>query len=94
MTVADLVEHYRQRELAADNTWKSYSTQHGYESYTYSTMLKSDAGVAEALIGAMHAGHIHPSNHARQTSSPKRVLSMILAESLANASPTYTVLHP
>ena len=33
MTVAELVEHYRQRELASDNTWKSYSTKRGYESY-------------------------------------------------------------
>jgi integrase len=33
MTVAKLVEHYRQRELASDNTWKSYSTKRGYESY-------------------------------------------------------------
>jgi site-specific recombinase XerD len=53
MTVADLVEHYRQRELAADNTWKSYSTQHGYESYTYSTMLKqvgADIKVMQELL--------------------------------------------
>jgi len=33
MTVAELVEHYQQRELATDNTWKSYSTKRGYESY-------------------------------------------------------------
>jgi hypothetical protein len=33
MTVAELVEHYRQRELTQDNTWKSYSTKRGYESY-------------------------------------------------------------
>ncbi len=33
MTVAELVEHYRQRELIQDNTWKSYSTKCGYESY-------------------------------------------------------------
>src|SRR6266481_1125747 len=33
MTVAELVEHYRQRELIQDNTWKSYSTKRGYESY-------------------------------------------------------------
>jgi integrase len=33
MTVAELVEHYRQRELASDSTWKSYSTNRGYESY-------------------------------------------------------------
>lgn len=33
MTVAELVEHYRQRELMQDNTWKSYSTKCGYESY-------------------------------------------------------------
>ena len=33
ITVADLVEHYRQRELIQDNTWKSYSTKRGYESY-------------------------------------------------------------
>jgi len=33
MTVAELVEHYLQRELTSDNTWKSYSTKRGYESY-------------------------------------------------------------
>src|SRR5258708_973429 len=33
MTVAELVEHYRQRELIQDNTWKRYSTKRGYESY-------------------------------------------------------------
>jgi integrase len=33
MTVAELVEHYRQRELMQDNSWKSYSTRCGYESY-------------------------------------------------------------
>jgi integrase len=33
MTVAELVEHYRQRELIQDNTWKSHSTKCGYESY-------------------------------------------------------------
>jgi len=33
MTVAELVEHYRQRELMQDNSWKSYSTKCGYESY-------------------------------------------------------------
>jgi integrase len=33
MTVAELVEHYQQRELASNNTWKSYSTKRGYESY-------------------------------------------------------------
>jgi len=33
MTVAELVEHYRQRELIQDNTWKSYSTKCRYESY-------------------------------------------------------------
>ena len=33
MTVAELVDHYRQRELTGDNSWKSYSTKRGYESY-------------------------------------------------------------
>lgn len=33
MRVAELVEHYRQRELMPDNAWKSYSTKRGYESY-------------------------------------------------------------
>jgi len=33
MTVAELVEHYRQRELTSDNTWRSYSTKRGYECY-------------------------------------------------------------
>jgi hypothetical protein len=27
LTLAQLVEHYKQRELALDNTWKSYSTK-------------------------------------------------------------------
>jgi hypothetical protein len=33
MTVAELVEHHRQRELVQDNSWKSYSTKRGYENY-------------------------------------------------------------
>lgn len=33
MTVAELVEHYKRRELIQDNTWKSYSTKRGYQSY-------------------------------------------------------------
>jgi hypothetical protein len=33
MTVGELVDHYRLRELMQDNTWKSYSTKRGYESY-------------------------------------------------------------
>jgi len=33
MTVAELVEHYRQRELASDDTEKANSTKRGYESY-------------------------------------------------------------
>jgi hypothetical protein len=33
MTVAELVEHYRRRELMPDNSWKSYSTKRGYETY-------------------------------------------------------------
>jgi hypothetical protein len=34
MTVAELVEYYRQREQMQDNSWKSYSTKCGYESYS------------------------------------------------------------
>jgi integrase len=33
LTVSQLVEHYRRRELSPDNTWKTYSTKAGYENY-------------------------------------------------------------
>ena len=33
LTISQLAEHYRHRELSADNTWKSYSTKKGYENY-------------------------------------------------------------
>jgi integrase len=33
LTMDQLIEHYRQRELPADNTWKSYATKLAYESY-------------------------------------------------------------
>jgi hypothetical protein len=33
LTLSQLAEHYRRRELSPDNTWKSYSTKQGYENY-------------------------------------------------------------
>ncbi len=33
LTMSQLAEHYRRRELASDNTWKTYSTKKGYENY-------------------------------------------------------------
>jgi hypothetical protein len=33
LTISQLAEHYRYRELSPDNTWKSYSTKKGYENY-------------------------------------------------------------
>lgn len=33
LTMSQLVEHYRQRELNPDNTWKSYSTKQAYAIY-------------------------------------------------------------
>jgi len=39
MTVAELVEHYRQRELLQESSWKSYSTKCGYESYLKNWIL-------------------------------------------------------
>jgi len=33
LTMLQLVEHYRQRELNPDNTWKSYSTKQAYAIY-------------------------------------------------------------
>jgi hypothetical protein len=33
LTMSQLAEHYRHRELSPDNTWKSYSTKKGYENY-------------------------------------------------------------
>jgi hypothetical protein len=33
LTISQLAEHYRHRELSPDNAWKSYSTKKGYENY-------------------------------------------------------------
>jgi integrase len=33
MTVAQLCDHFEQRELARDNTWRSYSTKKAYQAY-------------------------------------------------------------
>ena len=33
LTISQLVEHYRRRELSSDNTWKTYSTKQAYEIY-------------------------------------------------------------
>jgi len=33
LTLSQLIEHYRQRELSTDNTWKSYATKMAYEIY-------------------------------------------------------------
>ncbi len=33
LTMSQLIEHYRMRELSPDNTWKSYATKVGYENY-------------------------------------------------------------
>src|SRR2546425_10866539 len=33
LTMSQLAEHNRHRELSPDNTWKSYSTKKGYENY-------------------------------------------------------------
>jgi integrase len=33
VTVSDLVNHYRQRELATDHTWKTHSTKITYQGY-------------------------------------------------------------
>jgi hypothetical protein len=33
LTISQLAEHYRRRELAPDNTLKTYSTKKGYENY-------------------------------------------------------------
>jgi integrase len=33
LTLSQLIEHYRQRELSTDNIWKSYATKMAYENY-------------------------------------------------------------
>ena len=33
LTISQLAEHYRRRELSPDNTWKTYSTKKGYDNY-------------------------------------------------------------
>jgi hypothetical protein len=39
MTLAQLADHYRQRELTPDNTWKSYATRRIYEIYLRKRIL-------------------------------------------------------
>jgi len=39
MTVAQLVSHFEQRELARSNTWRSYSTKRGYSVYLHRWIL-------------------------------------------------------
>jgi hypothetical protein len=36
MTVAQLADHFQQRELGVDNGWKSYATRYAYESKKFS----------------------------------------------------------
>ena len=33
LTISQLAEHFRRRELSSDNTWKTYSTKQTYEIY-------------------------------------------------------------
>jgi integrase len=33
LTMSQLIEHHRRRELSVDNTWRSYATKMGYENY-------------------------------------------------------------
>ena len=33
LSMSQLIEHYRRRELSVDNTWKFYATKMGYENY-------------------------------------------------------------
>jgi len=33
LTMSQLIEHYRRRELSVDNAWKSYATKMAYENY-------------------------------------------------------------
>ena len=33
LTMSQLIEHYRRRELSVDNSWKSYAIKIGYENY-------------------------------------------------------------
>jgi site-specific recombinase XerD len=39
MTIAQLVSHFEQRELADSNTWRSYSTKRGYSVYLHRWIL-------------------------------------------------------
>ena len=33
LTISQLIEHYRRRELSVDYSWKSYATKMSYENY-------------------------------------------------------------
>jgi hypothetical protein len=33
ITLSELVDHYRQRELTSDNAWKTYATRKSYQGY-------------------------------------------------------------
>jgi hypothetical protein len=40
ITVAQLCDHFEQRELAKDNTWRSYSTKKTYQAYLKRTDMR------------------------------------------------------
>ncbi len=54
MTIAQLADHFRQRELTPNNTWKSYATSYAYEGgffFTYyPTASSASATMASSAI--------------------------------------------
>lgn len=61
ITVAQICDHFEQRELAKDNTWRSHATKKTYQSH---------AGAAPSFNPAINIGCLYPNDHAGQTCSP------------------------
>jgi hypothetical protein len=55
VTVSELVNHYRQRELATDHTWKTHSTKVTYQGYLNKWILPRWKNYA---LSAINAGEI------------------------------------
>jgi integrase len=52
ITLSELVDHYRQRELTSDNAWKTYSTRKSYQGYLNKWIVPRWGDVALSRIRA------------------------------------------
>src|SRR6266481_7550383 len=67
LTLAELVEHYRQRELATENEWKTLSTRTTYEGYLRKWIVPRWGSTTRHVYASCNTGEASGSNRCRQT---------------------------